>query len=336
MQKLTEEQQKLMDDMGFKGQRLVGGVFILIALLLVGLNVFFRFKDSHKYDDYVYTTGTVVDYIVSKTPRVGRRGSTYSSDYSIKVEYYVGDYEKPLTISDSDSAYEFINYGDTVRVYYDEENPGTAFLAKYDTLTGLYLPAEKNYYIPLYIAIFPTIIGIYLIIDFQKARKKALKNELKPRKKVVCSTDPDYDNNFHQLVRMSNYKRSWSGFWIAGSLFYLFTMFMGVMIIYSTLKDHPDDSFSPIVVACFMMLLGNAMLVGVIISVRYIDRRKKAFIAGFMADEATAVYRDREQAAEILWKLVKSYMEKETVFSRFKLEYNRDWLETYREYLDKM
>ena len=35
----------------------------------------------------------------------------------------------------------------------------------------------------------------------------------------------------------------------------------------------------------------------------------------------------------MLWKLVKRYMEKEPFYSRFKLEYNRDWLETYEEKL---
>jgi hypothetical protein len=55
-----------------------------------------------------------------------------------------------------------------------------------------------------------------------------------------------------------------------------------------------------------------------------------------MADEATAVYARREEAAQLLWKLVKRYMEAEPMWSRFKLEYNRDWLETYEDKLEHL
>ena len=59
-------------------------------------------------------------------------------------------------------------------------------------------------------------------------------------------------------------------------------------------------------------------------------------ISTFMADEATAVYAKREEAAQLLWKLVKRYMEAEPMWSRFKLEYNRDWLETYEDKLEHL
>lgn len=55
-----------------------------------------------------------------------------------------------------------------------------------------------------------------------------------------------------------------------------------------------------------------------------------------MADEATVVYARREEAAQLLWKLVKRYMEAEPMWSRFKLEYNRDWLETYEDKLEHL
>ena len=133
---------------------------------------------------------------------------------------------------------------------------------------------------------------------------------------------------------MSNAKRGWLPFWICGILFYLFTLVMGVGIIVSVLQDKPEDSVSPVAAAIFMVILGHGMLAGVIISIRYLGRKKRAFISGFMADEATSVYEDRMAAAEVLWKLVKHYMEKEPFYSRFKLEYNRDWLETYEEKLE--
>ena len=78
------------------------------------------------------------------------------------------------------------------------------------------------------------------------------------------------------------------------------------------------------------------MLAGVIISIFYLKGKKTAFISAFMADEATAVYARREEAAQLLWKLVKRYMEAEPMWSRFKLEYNRDWLETYEDKLEHL
>ena len=334
--KLTDEQQTLMDDLGYKNQRLWAAGFILIALLIVGINMICRYADSHKYDDYEYTKGTVINRVVSKIPRTGTRGNRYDYIYAIEVEYYAGDEDERYVFHNSDDDYEFMRIGNKVRVYYDEDDPDDCCVMKKDLLTGLYLPAETNYYTALYVAIFPVIIGIYLFADYQKAKKLALQNKLKPKKKVKSSKDPDYDPNLHELARMTGYKRSWLGFQIAGSLFYVLMMFGCVMTIRAVLKDPPDDMIAPIAVMCFFMLLAHGMLAGVIFSIVYVKRKKTAFIKAFMQDEATAVYGRREEASELLWKLVRKYMEKEPMWSRFKLEYNRDWLETYGEYLERL
>ncbi len=329
--KLTKEQQDMMDNMGFKNQHLWGVAFFLIALIIIGINMICRVVDSHKYDDYEHTHGTVVEFITSETRTSFRHRRRYSTSYSIAVEYNPRGYDETLIIRDSNDWYMFYRRGTVLRVYYDEDDPEEALLAKKDWLTGLYLPCEINYYIAPYVSLLPTIIGIYLIADYNKAKKLALQNKLKPMKKVKSSKDPDYDPNLHELARMGNYKRGWVPFWIGGSLFYLIMTFGGIMTIRSVIIDPPEDSFSPVAFAVFILLLSHGMLAGVIASVIYLKRKKNAFIKGFMSDEATEVYSSRKEAAGILWKHVKRYMEHEPFLSRFKLEYNRDWLETYEE-----
>ena len=314
-----------MDSMGFEHQQLVGVVFILIALLICGVNFICRFSDSHKYDTYEYTSGTVV-----------RFNSSSSNEYSIDVEFYTDDSDEPFICHNSDVDYEFMRKGQKVRVYYDEDAPLRCFVTKKDLLTGLYLPAETNYYWALYAALLPTIIGVYLIADYRKARKLAIQGRLKPKKKVKSSKDPDYDPNLHELARMANYKRGWLPFWIGGISFYLFMTFASFMTIISVIRNHPEDSVSPVVFAIFVLVLSHGMLAGVIVSMSYLRKKKDAFIKGFMADEMTAVYDSREEAALILWKHVKKYMECEPFYSRFKLEYNRDWLETYEEHIEHL
>ena len=336
MRKLSEEQKETMDRLGFGNQHFVGAGFLFVAFLILVINMICRVADSHKYDSYEYTTGIVVKATSSKIPRNWGRGSEYDYIYSIEVEYSPEEDDKTYKISDSGEAYQFFKKGKELRIYYEKDAPGRAYITKKDFLTGLYLPAGKRYYIPLYIGLLPTSIGIFLIVDYLKARKLALQNKLFPRKKVKSSIDPDYDPNLHELARMSGYKRGWVPFWICGSAFYAFTLFGGIMTIRSVILHPSGDNVSPIVFALFMIILGHMMLAGVIISIFYLKGKKTAFIRAFMADEATSVYVRREEAAELLWKLVKRYMEAEPMWSRFKLEYNRDWLETYEDKLEHL
>ncbi|MCR5804266.1 MAG: DUF3592 domain-containing protein [Clostridia bacterium] len=197
--KLTKEQQEIMEKTGYKGQGLLGLFFILAALIIIGTNFFFRYKDSHKYDSYKCTEGTVIESIVSKIPRPGTRGNKYDTDYSIRVEYYMEGSDKPEYFSNSDDDYVFLRRGKVVKVYYDEDD---CFIAKKDALTGLYVPAEKKYDQLLIIAIFPVIIGLYLIIDYRRAKKRALNGQLKIRERVYSRNDPDIERQQRQEKNM--------------------------------------------------------------------------------------------------------------------------------------
>ncbi len=329
MAKLTSQQKEIMDSLGFKNQRAVAAVFILIAFLIVGINIGCRFSGNRKLEKYPHVEGIVTGNQVY-TEHIGSKTRHRNS---LTVEYYPEGSDMSLSWYDDDGPYEFMNKGDKLRVYYDPDSPSDAFIAKKDWVTGIYIRADVFYDAAFIVAVWPLIIGWYLFADYSRAKKRALKGDLKAAKKVKCSADPDYDPNLHDLARMANAKRGWLPFWICGILFYIFALVMGIGIIVSVIKDKPQDSFSPAVAAIFMMILGHGMLAGVIFSMRYLGRKKRAFIKGFMTDEATAVYEDRMTAADVLWKLVKHYMEKEPFYSRFKLEYNRDWLETYEEKL---
>ena len=63
--------------------------------------------------------------------------------------------------------------------------------------------------------------------------------------------------------------------------------------------------------------------------------KKKDFIYAFVNDELTACYSQREEAAGELWKQVKYFMEKETLWSKYKLKYSREWLMWYSDQLEK-
>lgn len=330
--KLTDEQEQLMDSMGFKNQWIWALCFILLAVIIVGINVICRFADSGKLNSLEYTRG-VVTGAQDQREWIGRRSRIRNS---LSVEYTPEDSGRSYSWYDPDGSYEFFRKGDVLRVYYDEDDPEEAYPAKKDWLTGVYLRVDKSYNTALYIAIWPMLIGIFLFIDYQRAKKRALNGTLKPKKKIKSSVDPDYDPNLHEIVRMSGYKRSWMGFWICGTLFFLGTMFAGIMMIRAVITEHPKDTAGPVAAAVFFMLLGAGMMAGVIFSIFYVNGKKAAFIRGFMADEATAVYKDREKAAEILWRYVKHYMESEPPRSRFKLEYNRDWLESFDEHLEHL
>ena len=54
----------------------------------------------------------------------------------------------------------------------DGDDPDDVFLANYDWLARDYLPADKSYNIPLIIAGVLVMIGIYYLIDGNKAKKK--------------------------------------------------------------------------------------------------------------------------------------------------------------------
>ncbi|MBO4636086.1 MAG: DUF3592 domain-containing protein [Clostridiales bacterium] len=187
-QELSKEQQEIFEKRGFKNQNLWGTAFILIALIIIGTNFACRFRDSHRYDDYECTRGTVVSSSSYSIPRTHtHRGRyRYKKMYLIEVEYYADDRDRPYIYSHADDDYIFMRRGTKVKVFYDEDDPHDSHIARKDFLTGLYLPAETNYYAALYIAVFPVVIGLYLIRDYKKARKLALAGKLKPPPKEIA------------------------------------------------------------------------------------------------------------------------------------------------------
>lgn len=85
----------------------------------------------------------------------------------------------------------------------------------------------------------------------------------------------------------------------------------------------------------FFILLAQGAAAGVFFTVKYVLGKKRNFIKGFMADDATLVYKDRRKAADVLWKHVKHFMEAETMWSRYSYDYSRLWLEKYEDKLEK-
>ena len=143
------------------------------------------------------------------------------------------------------------------------------------------------------------------------------------------------DENLHELARMSNYKRSWTGAWIGLSLLYVFFMFMGIVIIVNSLNSKDSSMSGALFAGIFILLLAQGAALAVFLTARFVLGRKRNFIKGFMADDATLVYKDRQRAANVLWKHVKHFMEAENLWSRYKYDYSRLWLEKYEDKLDK-
>ena len=138
---------------------------------------------------------------------------------------------------------------------------------------------------------------------------------------------------FHNLARIANHKRSWTGFWVSGTLFGLIFAGLGALNLYVYIND--PTKAAPLPVSIFFMLMGLCMIGPVAGTMANMNIKKKTFIYDFMNDDMTSVYSDREGAAKALWKLVKHFMERETLWSKYKLKYSREWLMWYSKELEK-
>ena len=108
MAKLTPKQKELMDSLGFKDQRLLAAVFLLIAVLIVGINIGFRYHRNSKLEEYPHVQGIVVgDQVYSE-----HIGSKTRHRNSLSVEYYPKGSNMSLTWYDDDGPYEFIHKGE--------------------------------------------------------------------------------------------------------------------------------------------------------------------------------------------------------------------------------
>ena len=321
---MTDEQKELLERSGAKNDWIVGLVFLFIFLAVVGINIFCRYNDNRKLERMECVQG----FVTSRQDYEKWTGRKRHVSDSIIVEYTPQGSERTLSFRDSDGPYEFIRKGDTLNVYYEKEKPEEAFIAKTDWLTGKDVRADINYEVALIISIFPLGIAVFFFAEELSVRRKIKKGQFKLKK-----GDGLYPNEeLHSLVRMSNGKRSWPVAIAGLSLFYIFCMVMGIAwIVVSTEKGEKGFLIGGI----FVILLAQGVAVGIRFIVKYLSRKKKNFIEGFMSDDATMVYKDRRKAANVLWKHVRRFMEAEPLGSRYKYDYSKLWLEKYEDKLEK-
>ena len=120
-----------------------------------------------------------------------------------------------------------------------------------------------------------------------------------------------------------------------GTLVGAFFVFMGCMMMAALLKDPNNDVMRVILVSGFFMVMGLGLWAAVVGSALYLKKKRMQFISAFMADEATGIFSEREEAAYELWLLVKKFTQTEPLWSKYKSVYNRYWLQKYAQSLEK-
>ena len=309
---------------GNQGAWVVG--ILLIAALVFGIGFYFRYKDIRKGDSYEYVKGTVIKSYTTSTT-IGRRTN---SDHHIVVRYRPKGSDKDYTAS-VDDTWNF--FGGELRVYYKKDIPEDGYVARKDLLTGQYIPDGKNYDVPVAITGILLLCALYLFIDSVRAKSRAKKGTLKIKKPVPG--EPVYaDPNLHEMARMANHKRSWAGAWFGFGMLYALFMAMGISWVVISLKNPAKDG-SFLIPGIIVLFIAQGCPLTIFLTARRLSARKKNFIKAFMADEITAVYADRKNAAKKLWKYVKRFMESETIGSKYRLEYQRYWVEKYKDYLER-
>ena len=329
--KLTDEQKEIFEKSGAKNDWVVGLVFLVIFLAIAGINILCRFNDNRKLEELEYAQGLVI----SRQQHESWNGSKRRLTESITVEYTPQGSDSKYSFRDPDGPYEFIHEGDILGVYYEKGNPNNAFIAKTDWITGKDVRADVNYEAALIVSVFPLGIAVFFFFEELAVRKNIRKGKFKLKK-----SDGLYpDENLHELARMSNYKRSWTGAWIGLSLLYVFFMVIGIVLTVNSFTATEGDMSGPRFAGIFFIVLAQGAVLGVFFTIRFVLSKKRNFIKGFMADDATLVYKDRKKVANVLWKHVKHFMEAETMWSRYKYDYSKLWLEKYEdkleEFLDK-
>ena len=324
---MNDEQKELFERSGTKNDWVVGLVFIIIFLAIVGINILCRLSDNRKLGSLEYTRGIVT----SRQAYEEKIGSRSRSKESIIVEYIPEGSDSKCYFRDSDGPYEFIHTGDILGVYYEKRHPEEAYIAKKDWLTGKDVRADVNYEAALIVSVFPLGIGVFFFAEELTVRKNIRKGRFKIKK-----SDGLYpDENLHELARMSGYKRSWLGAWIGLSLLYVFFMVMGIAWIKISVTSTDSGATGFLLGGIFVILLAQGAALGIFFTMRFVLGRKRNFIKGFMADDATLVYKERLKAANELWKHAKHFMESETMWSRYQYDYSRLWLEKYQDKLEK-
>ena len=323
----TEEQKDLFERSGAKNDWKIGLFFMIVFLAVIGINILCRYGDNHKLEKLEHTEGIVASS-ESHDEWIGRKRHI---ENSIIVRYTPEGSDKEFSFYDSDGPYEFMHPGEVLRVYYEENDPEEAYIAKMDWIIRKYVRADINYETAFIISIFPLGIGLFFFAEELTVRKNIKKGKFKVKK-----SDGIYeDENLHELARMSNAKRSWSAAWVGLSLLYIFFMFMGIawVVIALTSKDGGNKGY--LIGGIVVILLAQGCPLGIFLTMRFIFRRKRSFIKGFMEDDATKIYNERWKAANVLWKHVKHFMEAESFMSRYKYDYSRVWLEKFEDKIEK-
>lgn len=137
------------------------------------------------------------------------------------------------------------------------------------------------------------------------------------------------------VILFSNKKRGWTIFQVMGTLVGAFFVFMGCMMMAALLKDPNNDVMRVILVSGFFMVMGLGLWAAVVGSALYLKKKRVQFISAFMADEATGIFSEREEAAYELWLLVKKFTQTEPLWSKYKPVYNRYWIQKYAQSLEK-
>lgn len=324
---LTKEQKEVFEKSGAKNNWKVGLFFVLVFLAIIGINIFCRYNDHRKLEEMEFTEG-IVTSSGSKREWIGSSSRIVDS---ITVEYVPDGSDRKYQFYDSDGPYGSIHKGEVLGVYYDERHPDKASIAKIDWITGKYVRADIDYEAALIVSIFPFGIALFFFAEEIKVRSNIRKGKFKLKK-----SDGVYpDENLHELSRMSNYKRSWKGAWIGFSLLYVLLMVMGIAMIVTSLTSTDSSVTGALYAGIFFLFLAQGCPITCYFTMRFIFIRKRNFIKGFMADDATKIYKDREKAAKVLWKHVRRFMEAETLWSRYKYDYSKLWLEKYEDKLEK-
>lgn len=325
--RLTEEQEKIFEKSGAKNDWVVGLFFIIVFLIIVGANIICRYNDNRKLGKLEYAKGTVT----SSGAREEWIGNKRRYVNSITVEYSAKGSDKTYSFRDSDGPYEFIRKGEKIGVYYEKRDPDKAFIAKTDWLTKMDVRADINYEAALIVSVFPLGIGIFFFISEAKVRNNIKKGKFKLKKSDGLYPDED----LHELSRMSNYKRSWNMTWAGFTMLYVLFMAMGIAFISIFFSPQDSGNTGFLFGGIFVISLAQGCPLAIFLTMRFLFIRKRNFIRGFMADDATRIYKEREKAANVLWKHVKRFMQAETLWSRYKYDYSRLWLEKYEDKLDR-
>ena len=319
------EKVKIIDN------RKVGAVLLVIAFFFIVLSVVLRIVDVKKGESYEHVDGTVNGIQISKH----RKYKVDSTTRTVSVIYVPKEYEEydmHCFVSGSSTMLDFVHKGDTVRVHYEKGNPDKAYIAEKDWLTGGYIHTGRGYNVLLIIAGGLILFGALFIEDGVKLKKSGINPawnlEYDPKTKKM------YDPALYELTRYANRRRGYKKFWIVGSIFFTIFAGAGVGALVQYFTTEPRDP-NLLIAALFSYLIGSGMLILVMITLIRQQKKRRRFVMAFMADEYTARYKEREKAAQTLWKHVSRYMDKESPFSRFKLEYSRDWLEKYKRELKK-